>query len=567
MTPCLPAAPLSVLLVLMDDMRADQLSVFTETLSRVSDHAQVYERAYVTTPMCCPDRASLLSGGYAAPQHGVLSNSGSYGGAHRFDDGRTLATRLQELGYDTALLGKYMNGYDALEPYVPPGWSFWWGWLDEQPWQGFEVVEGTSTPGASGVGERIPYAAYVVDAQRAATLRRLTELDPETPSFLYLTFLAPHSPHTPAVADVGAYADFVYRGGAFMEADVADKPAWLRAWPILDDEAQAAADLDHQQQLESLLSVDRAVAAILDQLQVLGRRESTLLILTSDNGMMWGEHRLFDKGYAYEESVRVPLLIAHPSLSPRQDRGLVAVNLDVPALIQSVAGLTVEGEGLDLGARLCDAQAPVRDHINLQFWPVSLPQWAAVVTDEHKLVQHATGELELYDLQADPTESVSLHDDPDAQDELVRLSALLSPGLALTTTALPDARVGEFSATTLTAWGGTPPYRFTLRRGALPPGLSLSAEGLLSGVPTATVETTITVEVQDSSTSAYHGGPQEHGAALALKVGPAITLAPEGCACGGGAGGGAAALGLSAAPVALARRRRAARPSAGRRAR
>ena len=77
MTPCLPAAPLSVLLVLMDDMRADQLSVLTETLSRVSDHAQVYERAYVTTPMCCPDRASLLSGGYAAPQHGVLSNSGA----------------------------------------------------------------------------------------------------------------------------------------------------------------------------------------------------------------------------------------------------------------------------------------------------------------------------------------------------------------------------------------------------------------------------------------------------------------------------------------------------------
>ena len=563
MTPCLPAAPLSVLLVLMDDMRADQLSLFTETLSRVSDHAQVYERAYVTTPMCCPDRASLLSGGYAAPQHGVLSNSGSYGGAHRFDDGTTLATRLQGAGYHTALLGKYMNGYDALEPYVPPGWSLWWGWLDEQPWLGFEVVKGVSTATASGVGQRTPYGAYVVDAQRTEALKLLSELDAETPSFLYLTFLAPHSPHTPALADAGAFADFVYRGGAFMEADLSDKPEWLRAWPVLADEAQAAADLDHQQQLESLLSVDRAVAALLDQLSSSGRGASTLLILTSDNGMMWGEHRLFDKGYAYEESVRVPLLIAHPSLSPRADQGLVAVNLDVPALIQSVAGLPVEGEGIDLGARLCDADAPTRDHINLQFWPVSLPQWAAVVTEEHKLIQHATGELELYDLRTDPTEATSLHGDPDAQADITRLGALLAPGLALTSATLPDARVGEPYAATLAAWGGTPPYRFTLIRGALPPGLSLSAEGLISGVPTATIETTLTVEVHDASTSAFHGGPQAHGAALGMTVGPAITLAPEGCACGGDGAGGAAALGLSAGLGALARRRRAARRSAG----
>lgn len=557
MTSCLPAAPLSILLVLMDDMRADQLSVFTETLSRVSDHAQIYERAYVTTPMCCPDRASLLSGGYAAPRHGVLSNSGSYGGAHRFDDGRTLATRLREVGYHTALLGKYMNGYDALEPYVPPGWSFWWGWLDEQPWLGFEVVEGASGATTSGVGERAPYAAYVVDAQRAAALRTLSALDAETPSLLYLAFLAPHSPHTPAQEDVGAFADFIYRGGAFMEADLSDKPAWLRAWPTLDEAAQAAVDEDHQRQLESLLAVDRAVAALLDALTAAGRRESTLLILTSDNGMMWGEHRLFDKGYAYEESVRVPLLIAHPSLSPRLDPGLVAVNLDVPHLLQTAAGLDAEGEGIDLGARLCDAEAPTRDHINLQFWPVALPQWAAVVTDQHKLIQHATGERELYDLKADPAESESLHDDPAAQDELTRLAGLLAPGLALTTDQLPEGRVGEPYDATLTAWGGAAPYRFSVIRGALPPGLSLSEDGALTGVPTAIVETTLTVEVHDQSTSPYHGGPQVHGGALTLTIGPAVTLTPKGCACDGGVGGGAAGLALSVASAALARRRRA----------
>lgn len=346
-----------------------------------------------------------------------------------------------------------------------------------------------------------------------------------------------------------------------MEADLSDKPAWLRAWPVLNDEAQAATDLDHQQQLESLLSVDRAVATILDALAASGRLDSTLLILTSDNGMMWGEHRLFDKGYAYEESVRVPLLIAHPSLSPRRDSGLVAVNLDVPALIQRVAGLTIEGEGQDLSDRLCDPSAPARDLIQLQFWPATLPQWAAVVTDDHKLVQHATGEVELYDLKADPTESTSLHDDPGAQTLREQLSARLTPGLAFTTVALPDARVGEFYATTLTAWGGTPPYGFTLTRGALPPGLTLSAEGLISGVPTATVETSLTFEVQDASTSPFHGGPQLHGGALALKVGPAVTLAPKGCACD--SGGGVVTLGLSAAAAALARRRRASRRSAG----
>ncbi|MEY3213073.1 MAG: hypothetical protein RIT28_3554, partial [Pseudomonadota bacterium] len=164
-----------------------------------------------------------------------------------------------------------------------------------------------------------------------------------------------------------------------------------------------------------------------------------------------------------------------------------------------------------------------------------------------------------------PTESVSLHADPAAQADLARLSGKLAPGLALTSATLPDARVGEPYTTTLTAWGGAPPYRFAVVRGALPPGLSLSAEGVLAGVPTATVETTLTIEVSDTSTSAYHGGPQVHGGALAITVGPPITIAPKGCGCD--TTGGAAGLGLSAALGALARRRRAGPPSAGPRAR
>ncbi len=532
---CPAEAPLDVFLFLLDDARVDQLAYLPETTARLAPVAVEFERAYVTTPLCCPSRASLLSGGYTPSRAGVITNLAPNGGATVFDDGHTLAVRMAESGYATALYGKYLNDYGLLGQYVPPGWTDWAGVVDGVDWNTGSARAGQSAADAPGHTSEEPFGGYVTEWQ-VGKVQAFIEAHPSEPLFVHLSFLAPHSPHTPHISDVGRLAGELYRGGAFEEADLADKPAWVQSLPLATAQELAAFDVAVQERNESLYAVDRAIVAIIDAVEAAGRGERAAFILASDNGMMWREHRLSGKGLPYEESVHVPLLVSVPGASPRVDDRLVAANLDLGATVQELAGLDVEGDGQSLVPALCDSGAPSRDHVAIQGWPAGSPPWAGVVTNTHKYVATATGEEEFYDLVTDPSESSSLHAEPEEAPRLAELAALseVERGVTVVTSLLPDATRGEDYSAELVAWGGTEPYRWTVTRGELPGGVQLSETGAVVGTPTELGQHTFWVTVSDSSASPFHGEPQHHEAPVTLVVARATPTEPaEDCGCGG----------------------------------
>jgi N-acetylglucosamine-6-sulfatase len=443
-----------------------------------------FEKAYVTVPLYCPERASFLSGGWRRSQTDVLRNHDpDQGGAPAFPDERSIAVRLQEVGIRTALIGKYLNGYDALLPRVPPGWSTWEA-QTESPWTGFHYFEGRSTAAAPGVATTRHWAGYIAEWYDARSLEFLNQPQ-EDAIFLYLSYLALHDPHEPAPQDQGAYAGLTYRDRAFDEEDVSDKPSWVQAEPRIDDADLAELDRAVQERNESLLAVDRSMAAVIDAVHASGRLDRTLFILTSDNGQQWGEHRLFTKGVGYEESVHVPLWIANPAITPRAESGLVAANLDLTATVQDLAGLTIEGEGQSLRPVLCGEAAPTRDAILIENWNQGRP-WAGLVTDRWKFIQTGVETVELYDLLADPFELESLHADPTLADQLAEFQARTEAerGLAILDPEQASGCGGPPYKHQFTTAGGTPPIHFQALEG-LPEGLELSEDGLLLRQPPA----------------------------------------------------------------------------------
>lgn len=546
--PCLDSPPYDVVIFLLDDMRFDQVAVLEQTVERLEPEAVAFDRAYVTTPMCCPERASFLAGGYYAHQTGVLTNEAPTGGATVFPDEGTLPVRLQQAGYATALVGKYLNEYESLGLYVPPGWTRWAATGNLDAWNHPEFVEGSSTF-ESGFGAAASVSAYVTSWQGSEILDFL-DAHPDEPVFAYLSFVAPHDPHVPAAEDADEFADTVYRDRGYEEADLSDKPAWIQEIGLMSDEELAVRDQANRERLQTLLAVDRAMAAVIDAVRASPRAARTVFVLSSDNGQMWREHRLSDKGVAYEESVRVPLWIAHPDLAAATRSDLVASNLDLAATVAALAGLEPEGEGISLIPTLCDGAGTGREEVLLQAWTFEMPSWSALVTPTTKYIETVGGELELYDLDADPYELESLHEQASAGGEIDELAARLDElrGLGISTDSLPRGEVGEDYEASLGAWGGEAPLTWTLIDGALPAGLALDASGTIHGVPEVEGKRSFKVRVTDSSVSPVHGGPQAWRANLDLVV------EPRACGCGTGRPAGLLAAGL-ALWAAMGRRR------------
>ncbi len=547
--PCpLPPQP-DIIVFLLDDARFDHLEGLPETMARLAPTAVEFQRAYVNTPLCCPERASFLAGGYYAHQVGVLNNERPNGGATQFDDTRSLAVRLQEVGYATSLLGKYLNEYEELGAYVPPGWTDWGVHAENDGWTGFDVFTGSSGPDTWAPADIAYYPGYITDWQADRALRFLRRYK-DNPQFLYLSFRAPHHPHTPAEEDVDLYPDYLYRGRGYQEADLSDKPAWVQAQPLWTAEEQLVADSNNRQRLQSLKAVDRAIVAVIDAVEAAGKRESTLFVLTSDNGMMFGEHRLISKGVGYEESVRIPLVMANPAFTPGTIDTLVAMPLDIPATIQSLAGLSLEGEGQDLAPWLCGEGGAGRDHVFVEAWfGEKVPAWSGLITASYSYLENERGEGELYNLDIDPYQLESRHDDPAERDRIEGYAATVAAerGLSILTNDIPAGTVGEVYRAELARWGGTEPVRWSVQNGELPAGLRLSEEGVIEGVPTETANVVVRFLAEDSSISPYHGGPQRNSRPVALLVSEAPSSKPfaadPDCGCDG-EGRAAGVLGL-----------------------
>lgn len=367
-----------------------RLRAMPSTLSLIAKRGMTFNDYYVSYPLCCPSRVSLLTGRYAhntGVKGNVQPNGGYFGFSFRAAGKHNLAVWLQEAGYRTIHVGKFLNGYGE-EPYddgktVPPGWSAWHTVLKSDSthyYYGYELndngqIDGPfGDPGSwdtreYGVKDDIgcPFAPanglpcyYETDTLTRIAGEELRGTPPDRPFYLQLDYTAPHGDFRhpagpePAPREYGWFEGAPYphsREQGFDEGNVGDKPRFIREAPYLSLADIHTYRIYWDKQLEALRGVDDGVREIIDTLGSLHRLRNTYVIFTSDNGFFFGEHRLIGgKFLAYEPSTHVPFLIRGPGIRPNTQSNEVVGNIDVAPTVLELAGAkadkSVDGRSL-----------------------------------------------------------------------------------------------------------------------------------------------------------------------------------------------------------------------------
>ena len=461
----------NMIFVLADDLDYASAQKMPQIRSRLIEEGLSFENAFVSHPICCPSRATILTGLYDH-NHGVKGNAPPEGGFQTFvsegHEENTIGTRLQEAGYQTAFFGKYLNQYGQDDPtHVPPGWDEWYGKLNEQRLYDYRINEN---------GEEVSYGNEEGDFYTDVLSGQATDFvghatSENQPFFAYVAPTAPHSPATPAERHEGAFAgEKAPRPPSFDEEDVSDKPAPYDAAERISEEEASNIDDYYRQRLESMLAVDEMVGSLVEELEAAGELDNTYIVLTSDNGWFQGEHRIQStKNRPYEEAARVPLFVRGPGVATGTETEKLALNTDFAPTFADLAGNTFPGtDGRSLKPLLHGEEAnPWRSAVLLEQLrqeggggegngkakakgkakgktgegkegatggggvPKSGPGGAgafeAVRTETHKYVEYQSGERELYDLGADPYEMENLYEGADPaliEDLEARLDAL-----------------------------------------------------------------------------------------------------------------------------------------------
>jgi arylsulfatase A-like enzyme len=376
-----------------------------------------FSNAHVESPLCCPGRAGYLTGLHTF-NHGVTQNDVSL-----FDDSMTVATQVQDAGYFTFWTGKYLNGYTGIAPYVPPGWDRFHamapGYYDYRIWN-----NGNPTPQVRGSDPE----DYFTDVLRRKAVKALRRAPAGQPLFGFVSVYAPHGPTIPAPrhqADPGCEAVPAWAPPNYNEKDVSDKPAYVRSRPRLPDAAWDLTDV-----CGTLLAVDDLVGALRDELADQGRLANTLLVLSSDNGMNFGAHRLERKSTPY--ATQVPMMASWPAVLGSKARRIAApvLNIDLAPTACELAGCTLgpypngqsAPDGQSLVPWLTGSGAMERDEFitDMPDGGRNVPPWFAVTTSGQSqlagagcalessggcrwhYVEYETGERELYDVSNGP---------------------------------------------------------------------------------------------------------------------------------------------------------------------
>jgi N-acetylglucosamine-6-sulfatase len=433
----------NVVVLMTDDQTVESLRVMGNVKALLADQGTTFDHSFASFALCCPSRATFLTGQYAH-NHGVMGNAPPAGGYARLDSSNTLPVWLQRAGYHTVHIGKYLNGYPgANRTHVPPGWTEWYGSIDPTTYRFYNYTLNENGRLVTYGSDPASYQADVYSRKAVEAVRRLAP--GVAPFFLSVAFLAPHSGGPREADDPRNFATPVpaprHRNRfaaeplpvtpAFNEADVADKPTGIRRRPPLTAQQIANVTENYRQRLESLLAVDEAVAALVAALRETGELDRTLIVFTADNGFFHGEHRVAaGKVLLYEPSIRVPLIMRGPGIPRGRRVADLVANVDVAPTIVDVADArplrVMDGRSLlplaeDTGRRTG------RD-ILIERGPGGNNQqiFAALRTPRYLYAEYSNGERELYDLMRDPYQLTSLHADPAHQRVRTRLAARLA---------------------------------------------------------------------------------------------------------------------------------------------
>ncbi len=414
-----PSGP-NVLFIVTDDQRLDSMVVMPKTLSWFADRGTNFTNAYVTTPLCCPARASIFSGRYAH-NHGVLQNENR----GTLDLNYTLQRYLHDAGYSTAIIGKFLNYWTLQDN--PPDFDRWV--LRSGLYSPFSVND-------QGVVKSVT-EEYSTTHHKDRALEFLRDVTPgQRPWFLYLSFAAPHGPPKADAQYENAAVPPFQAPPSYFEPDRSDKPPRIRQNIGTPDQVQT----EYPVALRTLLSVDDAVDEIMSELERTGEADNTLAVFISDNGYQWGEHGMVTKGKPYVESIRIPMFMRWPAALPgnRNDDRLTA-NIDLVPTVLDAANVPSSAPFPLDGRSLLDSTW-TRDRMLIEYWnvlnqPVGEPtptffsynttgqqytEWYEEDTTTQKLWPAAEGGgpvQEYYDLAADPWQLTNLlHDGNPAND-------------------------------------------------------------------------------------------------------------------------------------------------------
>jgi arylsulfatase A-like enzyme len=417
----------NVLIILTDDQR-EGLEVMPSTRKWFAEEGRSYPSAWVTTPLCCPARASVMTGRYAH-NHRVLTND--FGAAQQLDQKTTLQYRLQQAGYTTGIFGKYLNKWD---PEVRP------------PYFDSNMTYSFGAPFTEGEwnhnGEVVRLEAYWTEVLGDAVFSFLdsAESRDERPWFALIT---PPAPHIPAIPE-DKYADAPvprWAGNPAVFDDRSDQPPYLQRAKVTFERGKEVRALQYR----ALMSVDDLVERLMTELEQTGELENTLAFFVSDNGFSWGEFGYLEKSLPYRFVVQVPFLMRGPGIEAGSVDDRDVTHVDIAPTILEVAGI----EGGDLDGRSLLDPGWERDRLLLEYFKTKRftpPTWQSLRTDEYQYIRYldpggtVTFE-EFYDLAADPWQTVNLlaDDDPATPGAglLAEIEAQLDADLACRGRACP----------------------------------------------------------------------------------------------------------------------------------
>lgn len=438
----------NIVFVLTDDQRFDTLGAMPTVQRDLVGRGVTFTNAFVVNALCCPSRASILTGRYSHSTN-VYGNNGQYGGFGSFRDRSTVGTWLRSAGYRTGYVGKYLNGYRS--SYVPPGWDRWVA-FSRVGYERFELNVDGSRRGYLP-GNPAHYSTDVLTRHATRFIRNARK-----PFLLVYAPFAPHSPAVAALRHADAFgATAPWRPPNYNEQDVSDKPTWIQQIAPWSHDDELNADLFHRRQLQTLLAVDNGVNALLGELRRRRILRDTIVAFMSDNGYSWGAHRVEGKGVPYEESIRVPLVIRFDRLfrgSRIETRP--ALNIDLaPTFAAAARAKRARVDGQSLLGIVGGSVAPGRDdflveHLRGAPYP-AMPTYCGVRSSTWKYVFYGTGEDELYDLTADPYERMSRASDPAYRSQVVAMRARLD---TLCTPTPPDFSRSWLCMVAAAPWGG-----------------------------------------------------------------------------------------------------------------
>lgn len=428
--------PMNIIFILSDDHRYDFMGftgkvpgLNTPGMDKMANEGAWIKNAFVTTALCSPSRASILTGQYAHT-HTVVDNSSAMPANLKF-----FPQYLQQKGYKTAFMGKWHMGNTGNQP--QPGFDEWVSFRDQGKYYG-------NLLNINGKHVQMPEDSYITDDLTKRAIEWMGSVK-DKPFMMYLSHKGVHAEFIPAPRHEGMYKNLPIICPPSMYLTVTDSskiygtptvpttpvnfkyiPQWVRnqrySWHGVDYmyHGQIPFDTFYHSYLETLQSVDESVQEVLKWVEENGLKDNTMVVYMGDNGFLFGEHGLIDKRNAYEESMRVPMVIWAPGfIKPHSVIEPMILNVDLAPMFLDLAGVAKPSQmqGTSFLPLLRGEKVPWRDRIFYEYyWEQAFPQTPttfAVRTDDYKYIYyHGIWDTnELYDMRNDPNEMNNLIQD------------------------------------------------------------------------------------------------------------------------------------------------------------